>query len=81
MASERSSDQSPVKPGRLSVADRMRSYRRRRRQGLRCVQVQVGPVELDGLVANGYLGSGDRDDIVAIQSAIEYILYERFSRA
>jgi hypothetical protein len=69
MASERSSDQSPAKLGRRPVADRMRNYRRRRRRGLRCIQVQVGH-ELDGLVAEGYVLRGDGDNIARIALAI-----------
>jgi len=62
MTSEHSSEQPPAKLGRRSVADRVRSYRRRRRRGLRCIQVQVGRAELDGLVADGYLLPGNRED-------------------
>ena len=40
----------------------MRNYRRRRGRGLRCIQVQVGPAELDALVAEGYLLPGNRED-------------------
>ena len=70
MTSEGSSDQSPAKFGRRSVADRMRNYRRRRGRGLRCIQVQVGRAELDGLVAEGYLLAGNREDSYAIGLAI-----------
>ena len=59
----------------------MRNYRRRRGRGLRCIQVQVGPAELDGLVAKGYLLSGDREHIGAIESAIEDLMSDRLKRA
>jgi hypothetical protein len=58
------------------VADRMRSYRRRLRHGVRCIQVQVGRAELDGLVAKGYLPPRDRDDITAIAVAIDALMFD-----
>jgi hypothetical protein len=76
MTSERSSDQSPSKPGCRSVADRMRNYRRRRKRGLRYIQVQIGPADLDGLVAKRYLAPSDRDDIAAIKSAIDNLMHD-----
>jgi hypothetical protein len=45
-----------------SAAERMRAYRRRRRRGFRCIEVQVGPAEVNGLIANGYLPSDKRQD-------------------
>ena len=41
-----------------------------RRRGLRCIQVQVGRAELDGLVAEGYVLRGDGDNIARIALAI-----------
>jgi hypothetical protein len=52
MTSESHLDQPSAKA--QSAAERMRAYRRRRRYGHRYVKVQFGPVELDGLIANGY---------------------------
>ena len=76
MTSEHSSEQPPAKLGRRSVADRVRSYRRRRRRGLRCVQVQVGRAELDGLIAKGYLLPGNRDDSYTIGLAINGLIFD-----
>jgi len=59
----------------------MRSYRRRRSRGLRCVQLQVGRVELDGLIAKGYLAPGDRQDVDAIALAIDDLIFDWLSRA
>jgi hypothetical protein len=59
-----------------SAAERMRAYRRRRRHGFRCVEVQVGRAELDGLVANGYLPSDKVHDIHAIQIAVNDLLFD-----
>jgi hypothetical protein len=48
------------------VAAEQADYRHRRRRGLRCIQVQVGPAELNRLVAEGYLLPGNREDTYAI---------------
>jgi hypothetical protein len=76
MTSEHSSEQSPAKLGRRSVADRVPSYRRRRRRGLRCIQVHVGRAELDGLIAEGYLLPGNRDDSYTIGLAINGLMFD-----
>jgi hypothetical protein len=54
----------------------MRAYRRRRRHGFRCVEVQVGQAELDGLVAKGYLPSDKRHDLPAIKLAVNDLLFD-----
>jgi hypothetical protein len=61
-----------------SAAERMRAYRRRRRHGLRCVEVQVGRVELNGLIAKGYLSPDKRNDLHAIQLAIDDLMFDCF---
>ena len=59
-----------------SAAGRMRKYRRRRRRGFRCVEVQVGPAEVNGLIANGYLPADKQRDIHAIQLAVNDLLFD-----
>jgi len=54
----------------------MRAYRRRRRRGFRCVEVLVGGAELDGLVAKGYLPSDKRQDLRAIKSAVNDLIFD-----
>ena len=76
MTSEHSSEQPPAKSGRRSAADRVRSYRHRRRRGLRCIRVQVGRAELDGLIAEGYLLPGNRDDSYTIGLAINNLMFD-----
>ena len=61
-----------------SAAERMRAYRRRRRQGLRCVEVQVGRVEVNGLIAKGYLSPDKRNDLRAIALAIDDLMFDCF---
>jgi hypothetical protein len=59
-----------------SAAERMRAYRRRRRRGFRCVEVQVGPAEVNGLIANGYSPADSQHDIHAIQLAVNDLLFD-----
>jgi hypothetical protein len=54
----------------------MRKYRRRRRHGLRCVEVVVGRAELDGLVAKGYLPADKAQDLPAIGLAVNDLLFD-----
>jgi hypothetical protein len=56
----------------------MRMYRRRRRRELRYVQVLIGPLELDGLVARGYLRLSARESIRAIEAAINDLMFDVF---
>jgi hypothetical protein len=62
-----------------SAAERMRAYRRRRRHGLRRVQLQVGRAELHGLIAKGYLSPDKREDLDAIQLAIDDLMFDCFN--
>jgi hypothetical protein len=52
------------------AAERMRRHRERRRDGLRCLWVELHETELDALVRNGLLESGPRDDPNAIADAL-----------
>ena len=52
------------------TAARMRAYRRRRRRGKRCVQVQIGATDIDSLIAKGYLSPTERGDFEAIEAAV-----------
>lgn len=63
-----------------SAAERMRDYRLRRRYGLRCVQVQVGRAEVDGLVANGYLRPDKASDLHAIGLAVSDLMFDWLER-
>jgi hypothetical protein len=57
-----------------SSAARTRRHRERRRQGTRCVMVDVNHDELHALLLRGYLSEGERGDAAAIQKAIEGVL-------
>ena len=67
---------SPVSKTPQLAAERMRAYRRRRRRGFRCVEVHVGHAELDGLVAKGYLPPDKRQDVHAIKSAVNDLIFD-----
>jgi hypothetical protein len=59
-----------------AAALRMRAFRRRRRTGSRCVQIQIGPREIDRLIAKGYLGPQEREDLEGIGAAASWFLAE-----
>ena len=52
-------------------AKRMRLYRRRRQRGLRPFQIQLGRMDIEALIAKGYLDSNDREDSFAIAQAAD----------
>ena len=57
-----------------SSAARARRHRERRRQGTRCVTVDVNQSERDALVVRGYLSEEERDNGTAIKKAIEGVI-------
>jgi hypothetical protein len=59
-----------------AAAERMRRYRERRRDGLRCVTIEVHDGEIDALARNGFLKTDTRND----PRAIEMALYEFLER-
>jgi hypothetical protein len=63
-----------------SNAAAMRSYRKRRRRGLRCYRVRIGHYEIDRLVAAGYLAPGDRKNDQAIQGATESLIEDALEK-
>src|ERR1700732_2583800 len=61
-------------PAERSSDARMTRHRERRRQGTRCVSIDVSQGERDALVVRGYLSEEDRDNGAAIKKAIEGVL-------
>ncbi len=59
-----------------SSADRMRRHRQRRRNGLRCLTIELRETEIDALISKQLLLECDRDDPHAIKMA----LYEFLDR-
>jgi hypothetical protein len=52
----------------------MTRHRARRRQGTRCITIDVSQSERDALVVRGYLSEEDQDNGAAIKKAIEGVL-------
>jgi hypothetical protein len=59
-----------------AAAERMRRHRERRRDGLRCLTIELRETEIDALVRMGLLKSEMRNDANAIIEA----LYAHFDR-
>jgi hypothetical protein len=66
----------PSEPARSPAAERMRRHRERRRDGLRCLTIELRETEIDALVSMGLLKSEMRNDANAIIEA----LYDYFDR-
>ena len=58
---------------RLSTG-RARRHRQRRREGTRCITVEINEDKLVALVASGYPAQEERTDVVAIKKAIETVI-------
>ena len=53
----------------------MRRHRERRREGLRCVTIELRETEIDALVRNGFLKTDARNDLRSIEMALyEFLL-------
>jgi len=55
---------------RTAAAERMRRYRQRQRDGLRCLVIELRETEVDGLIRKGLLGPETRNDTSAIIGAL-----------
>jgi hypothetical protein len=55
---------------RSAAARRMRAHRQRRRDGLRCIVVQLRETEIDELVRKGLLQADARNDVYAVRNAL-----------
>jgi hypothetical protein len=61
-----------------AAAERMRRHRQRRRDGLRCVMIELRETEIDALISNGLLAAEDRQDYDSLQSAFYSFLDDAF---
>ena len=68
-------DQKPN--GGPSAAERMRRHRERRRDGLRCLNIELRTTEIDALIQKGMLKSDTRNNAKSIIEA----LYAFFDKA
>jgi hypothetical protein len=55
---------------RSAAAERMRRYRQRRRDGLRCFMIELRETEIDALVRKGLLAAENGHDYDSVQSAL-----------
>jgi len=55
---------------RSAAAERMRAHRQRRRDGLRCVTIEVRDEEISALIGKGMLKADARNDADAIRDAL-----------
>jgi hypothetical protein len=58
------------------AAERMRLHRERRRQGLRCLMIELRETEIDALIRKELLKSETRNDTSAIIDAL-YVFLDR----
>ena len=66
----------PTAVPRSAAAERMRRHRERRRDGLRCLMIELRETEIEALARNGFLKADARHDLYAIEMA----LYEFLQR-
>jgi hypothetical protein len=55
---------------RSPAAERMRRHRQRRRDGLRCLVIELRDTEVDVLIRKGLLPAENRQDYASVQSAL-----------
>jgi len=54
---------------RSAAAERMRRHRKRRREGLRCLMIQLRETEIDALIGSGLLKPEMRNNPSAVRKA------------
>jgi hypothetical protein len=59
-----------------SAADRMRRHRERRRDGFRCLTIEVHETEIEFLIQKGLLQSVARNNLDAVRQALYSYLDE-----
>jgi hypothetical protein len=63
----------PLK-SRSQVAERMRLYRKRRRQGLRSVRILLRVTTIDDMIRFGLLEEGQRERPEALRAVVVYLI-------
>jgi len=59
----------------MSAAERMRRYRKRRRQGLQSVRLDLHVTDIDDLIRLGLLKEEERQNPEQVQSAVQSLVY------
>ena len=65
-----------IKIARTRAAERMRRCRQRRRDGLRCYQLELRDSEIDALVRRGLLLAAEKTNRNAVTKAM-YLFFDR----
>ena len=69
----------PIEPAtRTAAAERMRRHRKRRRDGLRCMMIELRETEVDALISKGLLAAENCEDYDSLQSAFYAFLDDAF---
>ena len=66
----------PTSRSSTPAAQRMRRYRKQRRQGLRPVRILVDETDIDALIRMRLLKEDQRQDPKALQKAVLRLLYQ-----
>jgi hypothetical protein len=65
----------------ILAAERMRLYRKRRRQGLQYVRIELHVTDVDSLIRVGLLKEQQRQDPEAVQAAVTGLVYRALEDA
>ena len=65
----------PTSRSSSPAAQRMRRYRKQRRQGLRSVRILLDETDIDALIRMRHLKEEQRQDVEALQTAVLGLLY------
>jgi hypothetical protein len=65
----------PTSRSSSPAAQRMRRYRKQRRQGLRSVRILLDETDIDALIRMRLLKEDRRQDVEALQTAVLGLLY------
>jgi len=66
---------SPPSRSSSPAAQRMRHYRKQRRQGLRSVRILLDETDIDALIRMRLLKKDQRQDVEALQTAVLGLVY------
>jgi len=68
---------SNIPPSRSSspAAQRMRRYRKQRKQGLRYIPIPLHETDIDALIRMRFLKEAQRQDVEALQTAVTGLVY------
>ena len=66
----------PVAPLRSPspAAERMRAFRKRRRQGMHSIRITIHVTQINKLIRKGFLSQEDRGDLNALEWAIDGVI-------